>query len=158
MERAVMATIVDVQAGRDTPEAYVETFEALLADADTKGFLKLLGIGRFSLMEKRRMERVFMALCAGMWKLALSHAVPERSAQAYETWLAARMRNIRDADAFRELLAGVAFSLPESSGADFMPASRDLFARAGKEPDQASLMGMALYLRRLYEYFFNHIL
>ena len=33
-----------------------------------------------------------------------------------------------------------------------------MFARAGKEPDQASLMGMALYLRRLYEYFFNHIL
>ena len=87
-----MATIVDAQAGRDTPEAYVETFEALLADA------------------------------------------------------------------FRELLAGVTHSLPEQSGADFMPASRDLFARAGKEPDQASLMGMALYLRRLYEYFFNHIL
>jgi hypothetical protein len=158
MERAVMATIVDAQAGRDTPEAYVETFEALLADADTKGFLKLLGIGRFSFLEKRRMERVFMALCAGMWKLALSHAVPERSAQAYETWLAARMRNVRDADVFREFLAGIACSLPESSGADFMPASRDLFARAGKESDQASLMGMALYLRRLYEYFFNHIL
>ena len=62
MERAVMATIVDAQAGRDTPEAYVETFEALLADADAKGFLKLLGIGRFSLLQKRRMERVFMAL------------------------------------------------------------------------------------------------
>ena len=153
-----MATIVDAQAGRDTPEAYVETFEALLADADFRGFLKLLGIGRFSLLAKRRMRRVFMALCAGMWKLALSHAVPERSAQAYETWLAAQMHGIGDANELRELLAGVARSLPEQSGADFMPASRDLFARAGKEPDQASLMGMALYLRRLYEYFFNHIL
>ena len=153
-----MATIVDAQAGRDTPEAYVETFEALLADADFRGFLKLLGIGRFSLLAKRRMGRVFMALCAGMWKLALSHAVPERSAQAYETWLAAQMHGIGGANELRELLAGVARSLPEQSGADFMPASRDLFARAGKEPDQASLMGMALYLRRLYEYFFNHIL
>ena len=153
-----MATIVDAQAGRDTLEAYVETFEALLADADFRGFVKLLGIGRFSLLAKRRMRHVFMALCAGMWKLALSHAVPERSVQAYETWLAAQMRSVRDADAFRALLAGVACSLPEQSGADFMPASRDLFARAGKEPDQASLMGMALYLRRLYEYFFNHIL
>ena len=153
-----MATIVDAQAGRDTPEAYVENFEALLADADFRGFVKLLGIGRFSLLAKRRIRSVFMALCAGMWKLALSHAVPERSAQAYETWLAARMHGIGDANELRELLAGVARSLPEQSGADFMPASRDLFARAGKEPDQASLMGMALYLRRLYEYFFNHIL
>ena len=153
-----MATIVDAQAGRDTPEAYVETFEALLADADFRGFLKLLGIGRFSLLAKRRMGRVFMALCAGMWKLALGHAVPESSVQVYEAWLASQMRNDRDAEAFRQLLADMARSLPEKSGADFMPASRDLFARAGKEPNQASLMGMALYLRRLYEYFFNHIL
>ena len=153
-----MATIVDAQAGRDTPEAYVETFEALRADADFRGFLKLLGIGNFSLLAKRRMERIFTALCAGMWKLALSHAVPERSVLAYETWLAKQMRSVRDADAFRDLMAEVSRSLPEQSGADFMPASRDLFARAGKEPDQASLMGMALYLRRLYEYFFNHIL
>jgi hypothetical protein len=93
-----------------------------------------------------------------MWKLALGHAVPERSVQAYDAWLATQMRSVRDADAFRELLAEVARSLPEQAGADFMPASRDLFARAGKEPGQASLMGMALYLRRLYEYFFNHIL
>ena len=153
-----MATIVDVQAGRDTPEAYVETFEALLADADFRGFLKLLGIGRFSLLAKRRMRSVFVALCAGMWKLALGHAVPERSAQAYETWLAAQMHGIGDANELRELLAGVSRSLPDRSGVDFMPASRDMFARAGKKPDQASLMGMALYLRRLYEYFFNHIL
>ena len=153
-----MATIVDAQAGRDTPEAYVETFEALLADADFRSFLKLLGVGSFSLLAKRRMELVFRALCAGMWKLALGHAVPERSVQAYESWLAAQMSRVRDADGFRELLAGVASSLPEQAGADFMPASRDMFARAGKEPDQASLMGMALYLRRLYEYFFNHIL
>ena len=99
-----------------------------------------------------------MALCVGMWKLALGHAVPERSVQAYEAWLASRMRSVSDADGFRERLVEVASSLPDRPGADFMPASRDLFARAGKEPDQASLMGMALYLRRLYEYFFNHIL
>ena len=153
-----MATIVDAQAGRDTPEAYVETFEALLADADAKSFLKLLGIGRFSLLQKRRMERVFMALCAGMWKMALSHAVPERCAQAYEMWLAGQMQRSRDAESFRELLSAVASSLPEQSREDFMPVAREMFACAGKEPDQASLMGMALYLRRLYEYFFNHIL
>ena len=153
-----MATIVDAQAGRDTLEAYVETFEALLADADFRGFLKLLGIGSFSLLAKRRMRRVFRALCAGMWKLALGHAVPERSVQAYEVWLAAQMRSVSDTKGFRELLAEVARSLPGQASADFMPASRDIFAHAGKEPDQASLMGMALYLRRLYEYFFNHIL
>ena len=153
-----MATIVDAQAGRDTPEAYVETFEALLADADFRGFLKLLGIGRFSLLAKRHMRRVFMALCAGIWKLALSHAVPEHSAQAYEVWLDTQMRSVKDAEGFRGLLVGVTRSLPEQSGADFMPAAREMFTRAGKEPDQSSLMGMALYLRRLYEYFFNHIL
>ena len=158
MERVAVATIVDAQAGRDTPEAYVETFEALLADANFKGFLKLLGVGSFSLLQKRRMERVFMALCAGMWKMALSHAVPERCAQAYETWLAGQMQRSRDTESFRELLAAVASSLPEQSREDFMPVAREMFARAGKEPDQASLMGMALYLRRLYEYFFNHIL
>ena len=68
------------------------------------------------------------------------------------------MRSVRDAEGVRELLAEVTRSLPGQAGADFMPASRDMFARAGKKPDQASLMGMALYLRRLYEYFFNHIL
>ena len=139
-------------------EAYVETFEALLADADFRGFVKLLGVGRFSLLAKRRMRRVFLALCAGMWKLALGHAVPERCVQAYDAWLSAQMHSVRDAEGFRELLAEVPRSLPGQAGADFMPASSEMFARAGKKPDQASLMGMALYLRRLYEYFFNHIL
>ena len=56
------------------------------------------------------------------------------------------------------LVRDIARFLPESGADDFTPTARELFSRSGKEPDQAKVVGMALFLRRLYEYFFNHII
>ncbi len=158
MERPVLVTVIDAQAGRAAPEALAETFEALLADADRDRFLKLLDIGRFSLRAKSRMEPVFTALCAGLWKLALRRACPEQCEEACEIWQEAQWKRVRDADALMVLLRDVTSHLPEQGGGDFTPAARDMFVRAGKEPDQAALVGMALFLRRLYDHFFNHLI
>lgn len=158
MERPVLVTVIDEQAGRAAPAALAETFEALLADADKGRFLNLLGIGRFSLRAKGRMEPVFTALCAGLWKLAMRRLCPEQCEAAFEIWQDAQWKHIKDADSLMVLVRDVAGHLPEQGGGDFTPAARDMFARAGKEPDQAELVGMALFLRRLYDHFFNHII
>lgn len=151
-------TVVDPQAGNASPEALVGTFEALLAEADFTAFLKMLGIGRMAFSAKRAMRPVFTALCIGVWRLALQRAVPDRCDEAYEAYLAALWPKVKDADAFMVLVRDVAGHMPRRGEDDFTPTARDVFARAGREPDQAALVGMALFLRRMYDYFFNHLM
>lgn len=154
----VSGTVVDPQAGNATPEALVGTFEALLAEADFAAFLKMLGIGRMAFSARRAMHPVFTALCIGVWRLALQRAMPDRCREAYEAYLATLWPKVKDADAFMVLVRDVGGHLPDSGEEDFTPAARNLFERAGRKPDQASLVGMALFLRRMYDYFFNHLM
>ncbi|WP_294447654.1 hypothetical protein [uncultured Mailhella sp.] len=154
----VSGTVVDPQAANSSPEALVGTFEALLAEADFAAFLKMLGIGRMAFSAKRAMRPVFTALCICVWRLALKKAVPDRCDEAYEAYLATLWPKVKDADAFMVLVRDVGGHLPRRGEDDFTPTARDVFARAGKEPDQAALMGMALFLRRMYDYFFNHLM
>lgn len=158
MESAVFGTVIDPQAANASPEALVATFEALRTEADFPGFLKILGIGRFSFSGKRRMEPVFTALCTELWRLALQSAVPDRSHEAYTRFQNSLWSKLRDADTFMVLLRDIAQYLPEQGNADFTPAARELFARAGRIPDQSEAVRMALFLRRLYDYFFNHLM
>lgn len=151
-------TVVDPQADNASPEALVSTFEVLLADADVDTFFRILGIGRLARSARRRMYPVFTALCAGLWRLAMKMAVPDRCDEACERYMAWLQSNGRDADAQVLLLRDVAAHLPPNGGEDFTPAAREVFSRAGKTPDQAGLVGMALFLRRLYDYFFNHLM
>ncbi|WP_295637638.1 hypothetical protein [uncultured Mailhella sp.] len=151
-------TVVDPQAGNASPEALVGTFEALLAEADFAAFLKMLGIGRMAFSARRAMRPVFTALCIGVWRLALQRAVPDRSDEAYEAYLATLWPKVKDADAFMVLVRDVAGHLPRRGEDDFTPTAGDVFVRAGRKPDQAALVGMALFLRRMYDYFFNHLM
>lgn len=84
----IPGTVVDPQAGRATPEALVNTFEALLADADFAAFLNILGTGRFAFSARKAMRPVFTALCLGIWRLALKRAAPDSCDEAYERGLA----------------------------------------------------------------------
>ncbi len=154
----IPVTVVDAQAGNASPEALVTTFESLLAETDVEGFFSLLGIGRFSLSRKKRMQPVFTALCAGLWHLALQRAVPDRCDEAYGRYLDSLWPKVRDADAYMVLVRDMARFLPERGGENFTPTAREVFRRVGREPDQAALVGMALFLRRLYDYFFNHLM
>lgn len=154
----VLDTVVDPQAGNADPESLERTFEALLAETDYAEFLRILGIGRLAFSDKRRMRPVFTALCVGVWRLALRRAVPDQCDEAYERYLASLWPTLKDADAYMVLVRDVARFLPERGDEDFTPTARDVFSRAGREPDQASLVGMALFLRRLYDYFFNHLM
>lgn len=104
------------------------------------------------------MRPVFVALCIGLWHLALKRAVPDRCAEAYEGYLAALWPRMKDADSFMVLVRDIARFLPEQGCEDFTPTAHEIFRRAGKEPDQAGLVGLALYMRRLYDYFFNHLM
>lgn len=65
---------------------------------------------------------------------------------------------MKDADAFMVLVRDVARFLPGQGREDFTPTARDMFRRAGREPDQAGLVGMALFLRRMYDYFLNNLM
>lgn len=154
----ISGTVVDPQAGKAAPEALVHTFEALLAEADGTAFLNLLGIGRMAFSAKRTMRPVFTALCAGLWRLAMQRAVPDRCEEAYARYLDSLWPKVKDADSYMVLMRDIAGHLPERGGEDFTPTARDMFRRAGREPDQAALVGMALFLRRLYGYFFNHLM
>ena len=149
----VPGMVVDPQAGNADPQALAATFEALLADADFSTFLKLLGTGRLAFSARRALRPVFSALCVGLWRLALKRAVPDNEEAAYTLW-----PRLKDADAYMVLVRDIARFLPESGADDFTPTAREMFSRAGREPDQAKLVGMALFLRRLYDYFFNHII
>ena len=151
-------TVVDPQAGNASPEALVGTFEALLAEADFAAFLKMLGIGRMAFSARRAMRPVFTALCIGVWRLALKRAVPDRCDEAYEAYLASLWPELKDADAFMVLVRDVDGHMPQRGEDDFTPTARDVFVRAGRKPDQAALVGMALFLRRMYDYFFNHLM
>lgn len=154
----IPVTVVDAQAGNTSPEALVTTFESLLEESDADTFFSLLGMGRFSLSRRRRMRPVFTALCAGLWRLALRRAVPDRCEEAYGRYLESLWPKLPDADAYMVLVRDMAGHLPERGGEDFTPTARELFRRADREPDQAALVGMALFLRRLYDYFFNHLM
>mgnify|MGYP000238328910 CR=1 FL=1 len=77
---------------------------------------------------------------------------------AYTLYLDSLWPRLKDADAYMVLVRDIARFLPESGADDFTPTAREMFSRAGREPDQAKLVGMALFLRRLYDYFFNHII
>lgn len=154
----VPGMVVDPQAGNTDPQALSATFEALLADADFSTFLKLLGTGRLAFSARRSLRPVFSALCVGLWRLALKRAVPDNEEAAYTLYLDSLWPRLKDADAYMVLVRDIARFLPESGADDFTPTAREMFSRAGREPDQAKLVGMALFLRRLYDYFFNHII
>lgn len=154
----VPGTVVDPQAGNSGPEALVATFEALSAEADFPAFLHLLGTGRLAFSARRALQPVFSALCVGLWRLAMQRAVPDNAEKAYERYLESLWPKLKDADTYMVLVRDIARFLPESGADDFTPTARELFSRAEKEPDQAKVVGMALFLRRLYEYFFNHII
>lgn len=153
-----LITIADPQARRVTPEALGETFEALLAEADLPGFLKLVGIGRFSLKRRRDMEVLFSALCIGMWRLAMSSALPDMGEAAYMRYRDSLWARMKDADTFVVLISDIMAHLPEHGKDDFTPTARELLRRADCPENQTALVGLALFLRHLYEYFFNHLL
>ena len=104
------------------------------------------------------MRPVFTALCLGIWRLALKRAAPDSCDEAYERGLAEFWPRVKDADSFMVLVRDVARFLPEQGREDFTPTARDMFRRAGREPDQAGLVGMALFLRRMYDYFLNNLM
>ena len=92
---------------------------------------------------------------------------PERVAKAMAFMTKGYAEDPRDillSAMFREeyrqmvLVRDIALFLPERGEKDFTPTARELFHRAGKQPDQAGLVGMALFLRRMYDYFFNHLM
>lgn len=158
MEHSVIATVVDPQADSAVPENLVTTFRALLEEADFSGFLNLLGAGRFSFRLKRSIKPVFRALCTEIWRLAIHRAFPDRCEETYALYLNQIWTEIKDPDAHMALLKDIARFLPSEGTEDFTPAAHEICVRAGLEINQAELVGMALFLRRLYEYFFNHLL
>ncbi len=151
-------TVADPQAGRVTPEALKETFETLLAEADLPGFLRFVGVGCFSFRRRREMEVLFNALCIGMWRLAMSSALPDLEEAAYMLYRDSLWERMKDADTYVVLISDIMSHLPKSGKDDFTPTARELLRRADRPEDQNSLVGLALFLRHLYEYFFNHLL
>ena len=151
-------TVIDTQAEKSTPEALVNTFKNLLEEADYSAFLNILGIGRFEFSRKRIFRRIFMALCLGLWRLAMKRSAPDCSEEAYEKCLASYWPILKDADAFMVLVRDIASFLPEKGEEDLTPMAKELFARVNRKPEHAELVGMALFLRRLYDYFFNHLM
>lgn len=151
-------TVIDTQAEKSTPEVLVSTFKNLLEEADYAAFLNILGVGRFEFFRRRSFRRIFMALCLGLWDLTMKRAAPDCREEAYEKCLASFWPVLKDADAFMVLVRDIASFLPEKGEEDLTPMAKELFARVNRKPEHAELVGMALFLRRLYDYFFNHLM
>lgn len=152
-----MLRVTDPQAERDAPERLVDDFRALLEDADKDGFMKLLGVGRFPPGPRKRMEPVFTALCCGLWRLAMRRAMPDHCERAYALYVDSLWSNMEDADSYAVLLRDLEGCLPRHGDEDFTPAARELLRRGGCGEEPSRQVGTALFLRRLYEYFFNHL-
>lgn len=153
-----VSTVIDPQAEKSTPDALVNTFKNLLEEADYAAFLNILGVGRFDFSRKKALRQIFMALCLGLWNLTMKRAAPDCQEEAYEKCLGSFWPILKDADAFMVLVRDIASFLPEKGEEDLTPMAKELFSRMNREAEHAELVGMALFLRRLYDYFFNHLM
>lgn len=144
------------------PEVLADNFLSLLEAVNEAEALTILELGRFQLGLRKRMRRELQALYAGLWNLALRRSFPHDYEEIFQTWLSrmgAELSDRRRAEK-EERIHQYVGSLRQYGDADFSELSRHITGLL--EVDEARgkriSFGMALYIRRIYTYFFDHLL
>lgn len=139
-----------------------DNFQALLESVSRTEAFGILELGRFRFGLRRRMGRELLALYAGLWNLALRRSFPHDYEEIFRTWLLrekARLPARRRREWEKRILQYVD-SLRQYGDADFSEPSRHItgLLEADEARSRRISFGMALYVRRIYTYFFDHLL
>lgn len=145
-----------------SPEVLADNFQALLESVSRTEAFGILELGRFRFGLRRRMGRELLALYAGLWNLALRRSFPHDYEEIFRTWLLrekARLPARRRREWEKRILQYVD-SLRQYGDADFSEPSRHItgLLEADEARSRRISFGMALYVRRIYTYFFDHLL
>ena len=143
--------------------ALVRNFTAMLDDMDYRPVLDILGVGSFQFTRRRLLMAEFRALYVGLWRLALMRSFPTRHAELFQAFMedqALRCKKRRQAAASAELVLQYVDKLSEHGDADFSDVARHILSLMEFDETQtrAMVLKLALHFRRVYTYFFDHLL
>lgn len=141
----------------------VNNFTAMLDDMDYRPVLDILGVGSFQFTRRRLLRAEFRALYVGLWRLALTRSFPTRHAELFQAFMedqARRCGKHRQAAASAELVLQYVDKLSEHGDADFSDVARHILSLMEFDETQtrAMVLRLALHFRRVYTYFFDHLL
>ena len=141
----------------------VRNFTAILDDMNYRPVLDILGVGTFQFTRRKLLTREFRALYVGLWRLALMRSFPTRHAELFQAFMegeAARCKERSQAVAGAELVMQYAGKLSEHGDADFSDVARHILSllEFDETRTRALVLKLALHLRRMYTYFFDHLL
>lgn len=141
----------------------VRNFTAMLDDMNYRPALDILGVGSFQFTRRRLIMAEFRALYVGLWRLALMRSFPTRHAELFQAFMeeqAARCKNRRQAAMTAELVLQYVDKLSEHGDADFSDVARHILSLMEFDETQtrAMVLKLALHFRRVYTYFFDHLL
>jgi len=148
---------------RSTPEALISTFESLLDGVDYREVLELLDVGALQFQRKKRLKQEFRALYIGLWRLALRRSFPDEYRTVFQTFMERQAQLVKDKNADPgsvELVFQYVDKLTEHGDTDFSEVGRHLLSLLEFDETQTRVMilKVALHLRRMYTYFFDHLL
>ncbi len=145
-----------------SPELLADNYLSLLESVSEKEAFGILELGRFQLGLRKRMSRELQALYAGLWNLALRRSFPHDYEEIFQTWLqreGAKLSTRRREEREERILQYVE-SLRQYGDTDFSELSRHITGLLETDEVRGKRIsfGMALYIRRIYTYFFDHLL
>ncbi len=141
----------------------VRNFTVILDDLDYRPVLDMLGVGTFQFTRRKLLTREFRALYVGLWRLALMRSFPSRHAELFQAFMegeAVRCKDRRQVAASAELILQYVNKLSEHGDADFSGVARHILSLLAVDETRtrAMILRLALHLRRMYTYFFDHLL
>lgn len=150
-------------AERSSVESLVRNFEALLADADLREALDILEVGPFRFSRRRRLKREFRSLYVGLWRLALRRSFPRDYDAVFHAYMERQAARAKEGDeeyVSVDLVLQYVDKLKEHGDSDFFEVSRHILSllEFDETRTRVLLLKLALHLRRMYRYFFDHLL
>lgn len=160
--------VTSVMMGEDLAErlsvaSLLRNFEALLADVDYRDAFEIMEIGSLQFARRKRLRRELQALYIGLWRLALKRSFPSDYAavfHAYMEELTTQGKPRAGVAVNTELVLQYVDKLREHGDSDFSAVSRHMLSLLEFDDSQTRVLTLkiALHLRRVYKYFFDHLL
>lgn len=143
-------------------DVIVDNFSALLESVAPSEALNILELGRIHFIQRRRMRKELQALYAGLWNLALQRSFPDDYTDIFSAWLEKSGAELdpHDREERQARIFQYVDSLRQYGDADFSEVSRHLtgLLEADESHVKRISFALALYIRRIYTYFFDHLL
>lgn len=150
-------------AERLSVESLLRNFAALLEDVDYRDAFEIIEIGALQFGRRKRIRRELQALYIGLWRLALKRSFPSDYAAVFHAYMEQQydvQKQRPNAAVNTELVLQYVDKLREHGDNDFSAVSRHVLSLLEFDDSQtrALTLKIALHLRRVYKYFFDHLL